>query len=66
MSTDPVAALLEHGSETGCVEISELTQLAEQLDLGDDEITSLYEQLEERGIDVRDDCGRQKVRAART
>ena len=61
MSTDPVATLLEHGSETGCVEISELTQLADQLDLGDEEIAGLYEQLEERGIDVRDDCGREKA-----
>ena len=61
MSTDPIAALLEHGSETGCVEISELNELADQLELGDEEITSLYEQLEERGIDVRDDCGREKA-----
>jgi RNA polymerase primary sigma factor len=61
MSTDPIAALLEHSSETGCVEISELNELADQLELGDDEITSLYEQLEERGVDVRDDCGREKA-----
>src|SRR6186713_460442 len=61
MSTDPIAALLEHGSETGCVEISELNELVDQLELGDDEITSLYEQLEERGVDVRDDCGREKA-----
>ena len=61
MSTDPIAALLEHGSETGCVEISELNELADQLELGDEEITSLYEQLEERGVDVRDDCGREKA-----
>ncbi len=64
MSTDPVATLLEHGTENGCVEISELTQLADQLDLGDEEITNLYEQLEERGVDVRDDCGRQKVESS--
>ena len=61
MSTDAIAALLEHGSETGCVEISELNELSDQLELGDEEITSLYEQLEERGIDVRDDCGREKA-----
>jgi len=61
MSTDPIATLLEHGSETGCVEISELNELADQLELGDDEITSLYEQLEERGVDIRDDCGREKA-----
>ena len=61
MSTDPIAALLEHGSEAGCVEISELNELTDQLELGDAEIASIYEQLEERGIDVRDDCGREKA-----
>jgi RNA polymerase primary sigma factor len=61
MSTDPVATLLEHGAETGCVELSELNQLVDQLELGDEEVTSLYEQLEERHIDIRDDCGREKA-----
>ncbi len=61
MSTDPIAALLENGSETGCVEISELTQLADRLELGDEEIASLYEQLEELSVEIRDDCGREQV-----
>jgi RNA polymerase primary sigma factor len=64
MSTDPIATLMEHGSETGCVEISELNELADQLGLGDDEIASLYEQLEERGVDVKDDCGREKTESS--
>jgi RNA polymerase primary sigma factor len=64
MSTDPIAALLEHGSETGCVQISELNELADQLELGDEAIASLYEQLEERGVDVRDDCGREKAESS--
>ena len=64
MSTDPIAALLEHGSETGCVELSELNELADQLELGDDEIASIYEQLEERGIEVNDDCGRVKAESS--
>jgi RNA polymerase primary sigma factor len=59
MSTDPIIALLETGSETGCVEISELNQLAETLELDDDAITNIYEQLEERGVEVKDDCGRE-------
>ena len=61
MSTDPITALLEHGSEAGCIEISELNELTDQLELGDEEIATLYEQLEERGVDVRDDCGREKA-----
>jgi RNA polymerase primary sigma factor len=61
MSTDPISALLEHGTEAGCVELSELNQLVEVHDLGDEDVARVYEQLEERGIDVRDDCGREQA-----
>jgi RNA polymerase primary sigma factor len=59
MSTDPVNTLLERGLETGCVEISEINELVESLDLGDEDLEKLYEQLQERGVDIRDDCGRE-------
>jgi RNA polymerase primary sigma factor len=61
MSTEPIATLLEHASDTGCVEISQLNELVESLDLGDDEISRIYEQLDERGVEVRDDCGRERA-----
>jgi RNA polymerase primary sigma factor len=58
-STDPAAALLEHALDAGYVEISELNQLVETAELDDDEVTRLYEQLEERGVEIRDDFGRE-------
>jgi RNA polymerase primary sigma factor len=61
MAIDQVAALLEKGVETGCVDISELNELVETLELGEDEVESLYEQLDERDVEVRDNCGRQKA-----
>src|SRR5690242_7945080 len=61
MSTDQIAAFVEHGAETGCVEISQLNELADTLHLGDEEIASLYEQLEEHHVDISDDCGREQV-----
>jgi RNA polymerase primary sigma factor len=61
MSADPISALLEHGSEAGCVEISRVNVLAETLDLGDEQVARIYEQLEERGVEIRDDCGREKA-----
>jgi RNA polymerase primary sigma factor len=64
MSTDPLTALLEHGAEAGCVEISELNELVDSLELGDEDVAALYEQLEERDIDVRDDCGREKAESS--
>jgi RNA polymerase primary sigma factor len=61
MSADPISALLEHSSEAGCVEISQVHELAEKLDLGDEQVARIYEQLEERGVEIRDDCGREKA-----
>jgi RNA polymerase primary sigma factor len=56
---DPrVAALIRHGEETGCLELSEIGELVEALELGDSEAEALFEQIKERGIDVSDDCGR--------
>ena len=45
--------------ETRCIELSELSELVQELELGDDDTQALQDQLEERGVDVRDDCGRQ-------
>ena len=49
-------ALLERGEERGCVNLSELAELAQELDLGDDEAQALQERLEARGVEVSDDC----------
>jgi RNA polymerase primary sigma factor len=61
MSTEQITAFVDHGVETGCVEISELNELVEVLQLGDEEVANLYEQLEEHHVDVNDDCGREQV-----
>jgi RNA polymerase primary sigma factor len=56
MSHDQLRALMEHAEETGCVNLSAFTQVLTELDLDDEDVSSLYEQLEERGIDLTDDC----------
>jgi RNA polymerase primary sigma factor len=53
--------LLSRGERERCIELSELSQLAETLNLSDDEMEAVSRLLEERGIDVRDDCGRDGV-----
>jgi len=57
MSYDQLRALMEHGEEQGCVNLSAFTSLVTELELDDEEVSGLYEQLEERGIDLSDDCG---------
>src|SRR5258707_4794746 len=44
-----------------CIELSELSGLVQESELGDDDGQALQDLLEARGIDVRDDCGRAGV-----
>ena len=57
-------ALLAHGEEHGCIELSEVDEVAQALELEDDDVQALYEEIERRGIDLRDDCGRAEAPAA--
>jgi RNA polymerase primary sigma factor len=59
----PLARLLESGEENGCVNLSELDTLAKRLEIDDDDLPTLHEAFEARGIDVSDDCGRSDVPA---
>src|ERR1700758_2782897 len=56
MPQERLRLLLDHAEEHGCVNISELEELTAELEFGDEEIQSLYEQLEMRGIELQDDC----------
>src|SRR3954454_5005952 len=56
MSTAAFDALLDRGEEQGCINLSELAELTQ--DLPDDEAQAIADRLEQRGIEVSDDCGR--------
>jgi RNA polymerase primary sigma factor len=45
----------------GCINMSAFTTLVQDLELDDDELTGLYEQIEERGIELTDDCSLPEV-----
>ena len=44
-----------------CIELSEVSELASEHDLSEDEVQELSDMLEERGLELRDDCGRPAV-----
>ncbi len=44
-----------------CVELSELSELIQESDLGDEDAQIVHDMLQERGLDLQDDCGRQGV-----
>jgi RNA polymerase primary sigma factor len=56
---DEVATLLRRGGETGCLNLAEVAELAQEIGFGDDEVEELYARIEELGIELSDDCGRE-------
>jgi RNA polymerase primary sigma factor len=63
VSQDPLNVLFDTGEEQGCVNLSFLNELVTELELEGEEIEKLYERLDERGIDITDDCRRPAVEA---
>jgi RNA polymerase primary sigma factor len=59
MTVEALKPLLEAGEEAGCVNMSEFSQLIQELELDDEELERIYAELEERHITLTDDCGRQ-------
>jgi RNA polymerase primary sigma factor len=53
-----VEALLAEGEEQGCIEYSQVDEVASTLDLEDDDAQALYEEIERRGIELKDNCAR--------
>jgi RNA polymerase primary sigma factor len=53
--------LVQHGDSEECVNLSDLTELAVELELTDDDAAEIQETLEARGVRVSDDCGRAAV-----
>src|SRR6476646_5067247 len=56
-----IEALLERGEENGCLNLSEVDDLAKRLEFEDEELDALHERIDARGIDLTDDCGRTDV-----
>jgi RNA polymerase primary sigma factor len=59
VSVDTLAPLLEAGEEAGCLNLSEFSAAVQDLELDEDELEALYAELEQRGITLADDCGRE-------
>src|SRR5215217_7216867 len=57
-------ALLDRGEECGCIEYSEVDEVAQTLDLEDEQVQEVYEEIERRGIHLKDNCARDAAPAA--
>ena len=54
-------ALTLRGEQNGCINLSELAEQVHALELADEELETLHERIEARGIALTDDCGRTDV-----
>src|SRR5437763_3465944 len=53
-----IQILLEQGEELGCLNLSAVSEFLQEAELDEDQVTGFFEQLEERGIALTDDCAR--------
>jgi RNA polymerase primary sigma factor len=66
LANPEIETLLERGEENGCLNLSEVDDLAKKLELEDEELDTLHERIDARGIDLTDDCGRSDTPNNRT
>jgi RNA polymerase primary sigma factor len=57
-------ALIDRGEEQECIELSQLNDVVDALGLEDEEVEAVHEEIERRGIELRDDCGRETAKAS--
>ncbi|HUH15418.1 MAG TPA: sigma-70 family RNA polymerase sigma factor [Gaiellaceae bacterium] len=61
MNRETLAPMLDAGEEAGCLNLSALSAALQELELDEDDLEALYAEIEERGISLSDDCGREEA-----
>src|SRR5947207_12450080 len=56
---ESIETLIADGERDGCVNLSRFNEFVAEHELDDEDVRGIHEQLDERGIDVSDDCGRE-------
>ena len=56
---EEIAALVAEGERQGCLNLTRFNELVAEHELDDEVVRGIYDQLDERGIEVTDDCGRE-------
>ena len=65
MSHDQLRALMEHGEEHGCINLSAFNEVVQELELDEEDVHGLYERIDDHGIELTDDCGLPEVEVTR-
>ena len=54
---DELVPIVEAGREDGCINVSDLSRVGDELELDDEQVQALQQRLEDEGITLSDDCG---------
>jgi RNA polymerase primary sigma factor len=60
---ETVRQLIDEAAESRCIELSDLERAVAELDLDEPAIMAIHDEIEARGLALRDDCGRTDVDA---
>src|SRR5256885_2875897 len=66
MPDEQIAALLEHGEEQGCLNLSEFSEFVQEHELDEERSSHREEAPEARHIDLADDCARRETETEST
>jgi len=58
MADEPIKALIELGEREGCLELSEVSRAIEQSELEEEDVERILQDIQDKGIELTDDCGR--------
>ncbi len=58
MTTDQIQAFIGRGQEQGCLDLSAFAEFVQEHELTDEDVESLQSELDERGIEITDDCSK--------
>jgi RNA polymerase primary sigma factor len=61
MATESIQTLIARGEEEGCLNLSAFAEFVQEHDLGEEELEALHAELDERGIELTDDCAKARA-----
>ncbi len=61
MPTESIQALITRGEEEGCLNLSAFAEFVQEHDLGEEQLEALHAALDERGIELTDDCAKERA-----
>ena len=61
MPTESIQALIARGEQEGCLNLSAFAEFVQEHDLGEEQLEALHAELDERGIELTDDCAKERA-----